>query len=222
MISPALDTNWQKTAQRRRTRPAGACVYVGSCQHVGHAEDKSPFSAMVCRNHYPSPSSTRFSAFASEPGLFSRIDRGWRLARHRSPRKNALGRARIQGTMTATTTLLERGSQTCSTESSSQVRSSLPYWRDASGMTFSAPELAQPQVQWLHKQPVATFLPERSSVRALVRCATTLASASATDLNFFASALRGTSSQNRPAATTRSGGLFYVNQHGTGRCRALT
>ncbi len=221
MNSPALNTNWQKTAQLDMTGLAGACVRHGSCQHVTHAENKSPFSAMVCRNHYPSPSSTRFSAFASEPGLFSPIDSRSRDAARRGSRKYALGILRKRGTMTVKTNS-ERGSHTCSTKSFSQGRLPLSCWRDASGTTFNAPVSAQRQAPWLQKPPAATFLPVRSSVRAQVRSAMTWASVSATDLKFSGSADSGSTTHNRPAETLGFGGLFYVNQRDTLPCRALT
>ena len=227
MNSPALNTNWQNTAQPDMTRLDGACACHGSCQHVTHAESKSPFSAMVCRNHYPSPSSTRFSASASGSGLFSPIDRRSRRvqrSRHalrNGSRKYALGTTRYQGTMTAKINS-ERGSHTCSTESFSWGRLPLPFWRDASGTTCSAPAWAQPRAQWSQKQPAATFLPVQSSVQAQVRFAMTWASVSATDLNSSGSAQRGPNTHNRPAETIRSGGLFYVNQRDTVQCRALT
>ncbi len=221
MNSPALYTNRQKTAQPDGVRLARGCDCFGSCQHANHAENISPFSAMVCRNHYPSPSSTRFSAFASEPGLFSRIDSSARHAMRRASRKNALGNTRYRGTMTARINS-ERGSHTCSTESFSSGRLPLPCWQDVSGMTFSVPALAQLQAQWSQKQPAATFLPGQSSVRAQVRCAMTSASVSATNLKFSGSAQSGSFTHNRPAETTRSGGLFYVNLRDASRCHALT
>lgn len=221
MNSPALYTNWQKTAQLDGACLAGACDCFGSCQHAKHAGNISPFSAMVCRNHYPSPSSTRSSALASGSGLFSCSDRGLRWATSRMPRKKRLGNTRYRGKMTVKTNP-ERGSHTCNTESLSQARSPLQLWQDASGTTFSAPALAQPRVRWSQKPPAATFLPEPSSARAQVRCAMTWASVSATDLNYSGSAQGGSITHNRPAETIRSGGLFYVNLYGTFWRRAFT
>ena len=221
MNSPALNTNWQKTAQLDMTCLVGACLGHGSCQHVTHAESKSPFSAMVCRNHYPSPSSTRFSAFASEPGLFSPIDSCARDAMRRGSRNYALGTPRKRGTMAARNHS-ERGSHTCNTERLSQGRLPLPCWQDASGTTLNAPVSVRRQVPWSQVQPMAVFSPEPSSVQAQVRCAMTSVSRSATDLNFSGSAHRGSTTHNRPAETLGFGGLFYVNQRDTVQCRALT
>ena len=221
MNSPALNTNWQKTAQPDATRLEGACASHGSCQHDTHAESKSPFSAMVCRNHYPSPSSTRFSAFASEPGLFSPIDSCARDAMRRGSRNYALGTPRKRGTMAARNHS-ERGSHTCNTERLSQGRLPLPCWQDASGTILNAPVPAQQQALWSQVQPVAVFSPEPSSVLVRGRCATTWASVSATDLKFSGSAHRGSSTHDRPAETFGFGRLFYVNQRDTAQCRALT
>lgn len=221
MISPALYTNRQKTAQLDGACLAEACDYFGSCQHAKHAENTSPFSAMVCRNHYPSPSSTRFSALASEPGLFSPKNSLSCSAIHRRSRKNALGNTRYRGRMTVKINT-DKGSHKCSAKSFSRGRLPLPCWRDASGTIFSAPVSAQPRVQWSQKQPAATFLPVRSSVQAQVRCAMTWASVSATDLKFSGSASGGSITHNRPAETLGSGGLFYVNLRDTFWRRALT
>ncbi len=221
MNSPALNTNWQKTAQPDATRLEGSCAGRRSCQHDTHAESKSPFSAMVCRNHYPSPSSTRFSAFASEPGLFSPGASRSHDARRRGSRKFDLGTLCKRGRMTARNHS-ERGSLTCSTNRLSQGRLPLPCWQDASGTTLNAPVSVRRQVPWSQVQPMAVFSPEPSSAQAQVRCATTWASVSATDLKFSGSADSGSSTHNRPAETFGFGGLFYVNQRDTLPCRALT
>jgi hypothetical protein len=49
-----------------------------------------------------------------------------------------------------------------------------------------------------------------------------LASVFATDLTSFGSAKGGSFTHTRPAQTTRSGGLFYVNLRGASLRRALT
>lgn len=221
MISPALDTNWQKTAQRRIARPTGACERVVSCQHANHAGNTSPFSAMVCRNHYPSPSSTRFSALASEPGLFSRISRCLSRAPSRGSRKKIFGVSRYQGTMTARINS-ERGSQKCSSQEFLQGPSPLFCWPGASGTTFSALGSAQPRVLSSQKRQAATFLPGRSSAQARVRFAMTSVSASATDLKTSGFVSDEATEHNRPAVTFVSGGLFYANARGGSAYRALT
>lgn len=221
MISPALNTKWQKTAQRCIACPTGACEHVVSCQHTNHAGNTSPFSAMVCRNHYPSPSSTRFSAFVSEPGLFSRISRRARRAPSRSPRKKIFENSRNRGKMAART-ISERGSQKCSSPEYLRGPSPLSCWPGVSGTTFSVLGLAQPRVLLSQRRQAATFLRGQSSVRAQGRFAMMSGSASATDLKISGFVSDEALKHKRPAVTFWSGGLFYANVRGGSAHSALT
>lgn len=213
MNSPAPFPHEQFPAHVQGLDAGAPCERGAACQSLSHAENISPFSAMVCENHYPSPSSSRSQALASGPGPFfatstGSSDKGLRFS---------LGKKANSGKIAANNKT-NRGSKRCSSAKSLRGRLPLRCWRDASGMTFTAPDLARQPVPSLRKQPAATFLQARSSARVRVRFAMMSACASVTD---FTAATCGVSPDHQPAGQ-RSGGLFHANSRGGSAHRALT
>lgn len=213
MNPPAHSSNRQIPAQKLMMAARRSCNTGKACQSVPQAESISPFSAMVCRNHYPSPSSARFFAKATEPGLFFADCAGSAGHGRKLCFRNSANQGKL-GVINNTT----RGGQRCRSANYSWGPQPLSCWQDASGTIFSAPVSARPQVRWLRKRPAATFLQARSSARARVRCATMSACAFVTDTN---AASRGISYVFQPAGTI-SGGLFYATLRDGSARRAHT
>lgn len=213
MKSPACISNRQIPAQMAGVAAMHSCNAGKPCQSVSQAESISPFSAMVCRNHYPSPSSARFFAKATEPGLFfadSMVFAG------RSS-KFCFGNCANQGKLDVIRNTT-RGSQRCRSANYWWGWQPLSCWQDASGTIFNAPVSARPRARWSRKRPAATFLRARSSARARVRCAMMSECASVTDAT---AAARGTISFFQPAGRD-SGGLFYATSRDGSARRAHT
>ena len=160
MNPPAHTSNRQNPAQMVDMVATHSCNAGKACQSKSQAESISPFSAMVCRNHYPSPSSARFTALATEPGLFfadctSSAGQATKLCFGNPANQGKLG------VINNTT----RGSQKCRSANFSWGPQPLSCWQDASGTIFNAPVLARPQARWLRKRPAVTFLQARLSAR---------------------------------------------------------
>ena len=204
MNSPVDRANRQIPAQTKGAVFLCACNAGDPCQSLNQAESKSPFSAMVCRNHYPSPSSARFVAQASGPGLFLSDLAVCRLQAKRFCFRNPVFRGRLVGNKNTT-----RGKHRCRSAKPSRGLSPFACWQDASGMTFNAPVSARRQAQWSRKRPAATFLPVQSSARAQVRCAMTLASNSVTDAT---AALGGLQITFQPAGRVPGGFFIEIVQ----------
>mgnify|MGYP007014084560 CR=1 FL=1 len=202
--------NRQEPAQMAKTSPWGSCIGPVACQSLSQANAQSPRFAVVRKSHYPSPSSPRFRTFWSEPGFFCEGAAAHDCARKIQPQQYRFANHDGLGTIGGNNKTI-RGSQKCKLQKSAQKSSQksaqkssgapvrLAYWRDASGMTLNGRGPVRPPALWLHKQPVATCLPVRSSARAQVRFATILASGSVTnpkrvafDRNQNGAALRGT------------------------------
>jgi len=226
--------NRQEPAQMAKSSSWASCIRPVVCQSLNQASAQSPRFAVACKSHYPSPSSPRFRTFWSEPGFFcdtgAAPKRGAAhdCARPVKPQQYRFANHDGLGTIGANNKT-KRGSQKCklrnsppkSAQKSLWAPVRLPYWRDVSGMTLNGRGPVRPPALWLRKQPVATCLPVRSSVRAQVRFATISASGSVTDLctdtntvkkNMWAAI--GVPRLNMPARGLPSGGFFVANVPG--------
>ncbi len=213
MNSPVAGMKWQIPAQIARVALGRSCMTGKALRCCFHTGNKSPFPVMVCRNHYPSPSSARFYAKASEPGPFSQ--KNWAL--DRAGQKFRFGFSAFDCKMGVNNNTT-RGSLRCRSAKFPQGPSSLHCWPGASGTTCNAPVSARQRAPWSRKQPAATFLPARSSARARVRFATMLGLESVTDTG---AAQRGATHCDKPAGM-RSGGLFHAYSRGGSVHRAHT
>ena len=204
MNPPVTILNRQIPAQNLSMVDWRSCDAGKPCQSRIQAVSISPLSAMVCRNHYPSPSSARFTALATEPGLFFAICTAFAANSGKFYFGNSVNHGKLVANNNTT-----RGSQRCRSANSSWGQQPLSCWQDASGTTYNAPVSARQRVRWSRKRPAATFLPVLSSARALVRCAMMSACAFVTDK---IAASRGTVTSFQPAGFA-PGGLFYANLH---------
>lgn len=213
MISLAACGSRRVLAQKAASLFSGACDHVSACQSPKHAGSISPLPVMVCRNHYPSPSSPRFGAFAfGSGGLFRRTNAYW-SALCKKPFPTSWERCKLAGN-----TNTVRGSKKCSSKEYLQGRLPLLCWPDASGMIWNAPVSVQQLAQSSRQHQAVAFSQVLSSAQARVRFAMMSVCASVTDI--FA-APRGVATSHIPAGT-RSGGFFYANSRGGSAHRAIT